>query len=94
MKIETYEQAEEALKAIADFCAENDGCNFFASLGDGFEQSSTSCVGRYSEIVPSLTMAFISDSSLKDMFMDALDASTDPEIVKAYWQANPQNIQN
>lgn len=94
MEIETYEQAEEALKALADFCAESDGCNLFAALGDGFEKVSSICVGKYQDIVPSLTMAFIADHSVKEMFLDALDAASDPEIVKSYWQSNPQNIKN
>ena len=94
MKILSYEQAEEALNAIADFCEEQDGHHLFAVMGDGIEETSSIYVGTFKDIIPSICMALISDSELKDVVEEALRLSSDKDIVKAYWQANPQNIKN
>ena len=94
MKILSYEQAENALNAIADFCEERDGLHLFAVMGDGVEEATSIYVGTYKDIIPSICMAIISDSELKEAVEEAVRLANDKDIVKAYWQANPQNIKN
>ena len=93
MKITSYEQAVEALKAVFDYCGEDHEAFMLAIVGKD-EDLSCFMAGRGGDLVPAISLSMLDDEVLRDIIEDAVLAANDKNVVNAYNQYNENNLMN
>ena len=93
MKITSYEQAVEALKAVFDYFGEDREAFMLAIVGKD-EDLSCFMAGKGDDLVPAISLSMLDDEVLRDVIEDAVLAANDKNVVNAYNQYNENNLMN